>query len=50
MLRGVDNVDMSTTVLGQRISMPICVSPTAFHKLMHPDGEVATARGELPHS
>jgi len=37
--------DASTTVLGQRISMPVLVAPTAFHGLVHPDGEVATARG-----
>ena len=37
--------DTSTTVLGQPISMPILVAPTAFHGLVHPDGEVATARG-----
>ena len=37
--------DLSTTVLGQRIAMPICVAPTAFHKLAHRDGELASARG-----
>jgi len=37
--------DPSATVLGQRISMPVLVAPTAFHGLVHPDGEVATARG-----
>src|SRR2546430_15259852 len=37
--------DTSTTVLGQRISMPIVIAPTAFHGLVHPDGEIATARG-----
>jgi 4-hydroxymandelate oxidase len=36
--------DLSTTVLGQRISMPIAVAPTAFHKLAHRDGELATVR------
>ena len=37
--------DASTSVLGQRISMPILVAPTAFHKLAHPEGELATAKG-----
>ncbi len=37
--------DPGTTVLGQRVAMPVLVAPTAFHKLAHPDGEVATARG-----
>lgn len=35
---------MATTVLGQPVSMPILVAPTAFHGLSHPEGEVATAR------
>ena len=33
-----------TTVLGHPLSMPVIVAPTAFHKLAHPDGEVATVR------
>ena len=37
--------DTSTMVLGQRISMPILIAPTAFHGLVHPDGEIATACG-----
>lgn len=41
----VSHRDTSTTVLGQRVSMPILVAPTAFHGLVHPEGEVATARG-----
>ncbi|HEX7303761.1 alpha-hydroxy acid oxidase [Lentzea sp.] len=28
-----------------RTDLPVVVSPTAFHKLAHPDGELATARG-----
>jgi 4-hydroxymandelate oxidase len=34
-----------TTLLGQRIAMPIVVAPTAFHKLAHEDGELASVRG-----
>jgi 4-hydroxymandelate oxidase len=41
----VSSRDTSTTVLGQRVSMPILVAPTAFHGLVHPDGEIGTARG-----
>jgi 4-hydroxymandelate oxidase len=41
----VSRRDTSTSVLGQRISMPIMVAPTAFHMLVHPEGEVATALG-----
>jgi len=41
----VSSCDTSATVLGQRVSMPILVAPTAFHGLVHPDGEIGTARG-----
>jgi 4-hydroxymandelate oxidase len=41
----VSSCNTSTTVLGQRVSMPILVAPTAFHGLVHPDGEIGTARG-----
>ncbi|CAN6571152.1 unnamed protein product [Malus baccata var. baccata] len=40
----VSRVDMSTTVLGYKISAPIILAPTAMHQLAHPEGEVATAR------
>jgi 4-hydroxymandelate oxidase len=43
-LAGVGPRDMSTTVLGERVSMPILVAPTAFHKLACEQGEIATAR------
>lgn len=43
-LAGVGARDLSTTVLGQRVSMPIVVAPTAFHKLACEKGEIATAR------
>jgi len=36
--------DLTTTLLGQNISMPILIAPTAFHKLAHPEGELATVR------
>jgi 4-hydroxymandelate oxidase len=35
---------MKTRVMGVDVSMPVLVAPTAFHKLAHPDGELATAR------
>ncbi|KAF7851164.1 hypothetical protein BT93_L4391 [Corymbia citriodora subsp. variegata] len=40
----VSHIDMTTTVLGFKISMPIMVAPTAMQKMAHPDGEYATAR------
>src|SRR5512142_1953580 len=35
---------MKTRVLGVDVSMPVLVAPTAFHKMAHEDGELATAR------
>jgi len=35
--------DLSTTVLGQSIAMPVVISPTGV-QAVHPDGEVAVAR------
>uniref|UniRef100_A0A453M020 FMN hydroxy acid dehydrogenase domain-containing protein n=1 Tax=Aegilops tauschii subsp. strangulata TaxID=200361 RepID=A0A453M020_AEGTS len=40
----VSTIDMTTSVLGMKISMPIMISPTAFQKMAHPEGEYATAR------
>ncbi|VAI22863.1 unnamed protein product [Triticum turgidum subsp. durum] len=40
----VSTIDMTTSVLGIKISMPIMISPTAFQKMAHPEGEYATAR------
>lgn len=40
----VSNRDMSSQVLGQPVSMPILVAPTAFHAMADEDGEIATAR------
>ena len=39
----VSNRDLSTSVLGDQISMPIMVAPVALQKMAHPDGELATA-------
>ncbi|MGW5691169.1 aminotransferase class I/II-fold pyridoxal phosphate-dependent enzyme [Streptomyces asiaticus] len=43
-LTGVGECDPSTTVLGRRWGAPVAVAPMAYHTLMHPDGETATAR------
>ncbi len=40
----VSSRDAGTTLLGTRVTAPILAAPTAFHRLAHPDGEVATAR------
>ena len=40
----VTDVDASTTVLGQAVSMPILVAPVAFQRVAHEDGEPGMAR------
>ncbi len=42
-LAGVKDVDMSVTVMGQKLAMPIYCSPTALQRLFHHDGELAVA-------
>ena len=42
-LAGVDNIDMSTKVLGQKIDFPLFLSPTSMNKLYHHHGEKGTA-------
>ena len=44
-LRDVSKLDTSTTLFGQRLHYPIVLAPTAYHKITHPEGELATARG-----
>lgn len=43
-LRGVSEVDMSVTVMGQKLAMPFYCSPTALQRLFHHQGERAVAR------
>jgi 4-hydroxymandelate oxidase len=43
-LASVGKRNLATTVLGQPISMPIVVAPTAFHKLACEAGEIETAK------
>ncbi|MEM9010668.1 MAG: alpha-hydroxy acid oxidase [Pseudomonadota bacterium] len=42
-LRGVEEIDMSVTVMGQKLALPIYCSPTALQRLFHHDGERAVA-------
>jgi L-lactate dehydrogenase (cytochrome) len=43
-LAGVEEIDLSTTVMGQKIGMPLFLSPTALQRLFHHDGEMAVGR------
>ncbi|MFM7597889.1 MAG: alpha-hydroxy acid oxidase [Actinomycetota bacterium] len=42
-LRDVSVIDTSTTILGERTSMPLVLGPTGFTRLMHHAGEPAVA-------
>lgn len=41
----VSKRDPKTTVLGHDIALPVITAPTAFHRLAHDHGELATVRG-----
>lgn len=43
-LAGVEEVDMSVEVMGQKLAMPIYCAPTALQRLFHHEGERAVAR------
>jgi len=43
-LRDVSLRDTSTTILGEKISFPVMVAPTAFHRMACAEGECAAAR------
>ena len=42
-LSGVGEIDMSVTVMGQKLDMPVYCSPTALQRLFHHRGENAVA-------
>ena len=43
-LTGVEKVDMSTTVMGQKLDLPIYCAPTALQRLFHPDREIGVGK------
>jgi L-lactate dehydrogenase (cytochrome) len=43
-LAGVEHIDLSTTVMGIPMDMPLFLSPTALQRLFHHDGERAVGR------
>ncbi|CAG9830778.1 unnamed protein product [Diabrotica balteata] len=43
-LRNVENIDLSTVVLGEKISMPIGIAPSGMQKMAHPMGEIAVVK------
>jgi 4-hydroxymandelate oxidase len=44
MLTGVGDCDLRTRLLGVTRPHPVVIAPTAFQRLVHPDGEVGVAR------
>ena len=40
-LRGVETIDLSVTVMGQKLALPVYCSPTALQRLFHHQGERA---------
>ncbi|MGM9507411.1 alpha-hydroxy acid oxidase [Larkinella sp. GY13] len=44
-LTDVSQLDTSVSLFGTRLSHPILIAPTAYHRLLHPEGELATVRG-----
>ncbi|MEU9124914.1 alpha-hydroxy acid oxidase [Streptomyces sp. NPDC048506] len=40
----VSQCELGTTLLGRPVEFPVGVAPMAYHRLVHPDGETATAR------
>jgi isopentenyl diphosphate isomerase/L-lactate dehydrogenase-like FMN-dependent dehydrogenase len=40
-LRDVSDLDLSSTVLGKKVSMPFGIAPTGFTRMMHAEGEIA---------
>ncbi|KAI0767101.1 glyoxylate dehydrogenase [Fomes fomentarius] len=48
-LRDVSTVDWSTTIMGQKSSLPVYISATALGKLGHPDGELCLTRAAAQH-
>ncbi|MFF8595301.1 alpha-hydroxy acid oxidase [Streptomyces sp. NPDC015220] len=40
----VSHCDPGATLFGERLAAPVGIAPMAYHRLVHPEGEVATAR------
>src|SRR5215472_9948147 len=41
----VSQLDLSVNILGQQFPTPILLAPAAFHRLCHPEAELATVQG-----
>jgi 4-hydroxymandelate oxidase len=43
-LQGLSALTTRSTLLGQPVDLPVAAAPVAYQRLLHPDGELATAR------
>jgi len=43
-LAGVEHIDMSTTIFGKKLDMPLYCAPTALQRLFHHEGERGVAK------
>lgn len=41
----VSNIDTRVNLFGEELAFPILLAPAAYHRLVHKDGELATAQG-----
>ncbi|MFD1108261.1 alpha-hydroxy acid oxidase [Pseudoroseomonas ludipueritiae] len=44
-LADMEGASTGLELFGQQLAHPVLVAPTAFHRLLHPEGEIATATG-----
>ena len=43
-LRGVEDIDLSISLMGKKLSLPFFLSPTALQRLFHHEGEMAVGK------
>jgi L-lactate dehydrogenase (cytochrome) len=48
-LAGVDAIDTSAPVLGSTLPVPMVLAPTGYTRMLHPDGEIGSARSAFRH-
>lgn len=40
----VSKIELSTSLLGKKLALPVILSPTGFSQMYHPEGELAVSR------
>ncbi|XP_065163524.1 2-Hydroxyacid oxidase 1 [Atheta coriaria] len=49
-LTNVNSRDLTTTILGRKIAIPVGISPTAMQRMAHADGELANVKAAEKHN